>query len=360
MRKWYLILLSILLLIPAPWQPAAADQRILDLRGQKFDSLQQLTQRIDEADGITAVDLNGVTLTADEMKSLLAAYPALHFKWTVRVFGLDISSEDTEADFDGKKIGKISELRDALDCLPALKNIYMWKAPLKREQRDELFQAYPDRFFGWAIQMNTAHVIRTDATAFSTLGKRPGLNFWQMHNFSYCRDLKALDIGHNTIKDLSFLEELPKLKILILADTKLTDISPIACQTDLEYLELFLNDITDISALANLKNLRDVNLAFNNISDLSPLYDLPNLERVWLMMNKKIRKEDIEKLQELHPDCEIIARSYGATGNVWLENGTIIPGTSWRDHPHYDTIFYVFNGGGYVDWDTPVPKAKHK
>ncbi|MBQ4224266.1 MAG: leucine-rich repeat domain-containing protein, partial [Prevotella sp.] len=43
----------------------------------------------------------------------------------------------------------------------------------------------------------------------------------------YCTKLKGLDLGHNAITDISFIENMPHLRVLILADNDLTDISPL-------------------------------------------------------------------------------------------------------------------------------------
>ena len=332
-----------------------ADESRLDLSNRSFGALGELTAILSAAGSVDTVDLTGVTLDADERRALLAAYPTVRFIWKMTVWGVQVTSEDEAITFDSKKAGDIAALCDTLDCMPNVKKVYMWNMQLTREVRDKLFFGYPNVFFGWDIRLNAAHHIRTDATAFSTLSKKPGLYSYNMWNFVYCPNLLALDVGHNTIKNLDFLTSCNKLKILIAIGARITDLTPIACQTDLEYLELFMNEITDISPLANLVNLRDVNLAFNDIADLSPLYELPHLERVWLMMNKRITDDEIARLRAHQPNCEIVTRSYGSTGNVMLEDGTQIPGTSWRHHPHYNTIYYIFNGGGYVDWDADVP-----
>ncbi len=348
-------MLCLLLALLLAMAGSAAAEGALDLSGRAFESFDALCAAIDAAEDHAEVDLTGVALTVEERKALLARYPARHLRWTVDVWGKTISSEDTDVSFEKKQVGKISDLCDALDCLPNIKNVNMWDAQLKKEQRETLFSRYPDVFFGMTLQLNQRHTVRTDATAFSTLGKKPYLYAHNMGNFAHCPNLLALDVGHNTIMNLDFLYNCSKLKILIAADANISDITPIACQTDLEYVELFINKITDISPLAKLTNLRDVNLCFNDISDLSPLYDLPHLERVWLMMNKRITQEEIDKLREHQPNCQIVTRCYGSTGNIMRDDGSLIPGTSWRHHKHYDTIYYIFNGGGYVDWDVEVP-----
>ncbi len=278
----------------------------------------------------------------------------------VSVCGVEVSRQAETVDLSGVKKVKLSQLMQEMDQLPALKRIDMWDATLSKEERIALRERYPEVFFGWTIHINKLHVVRTDATAFSTLGRQPLLNKQNMVNLTMCPDLLALDVGHCLIQDISFMRDMPKLKVLILADAGIKDISALEGQTEVEYLELFLNDIKDISPLANMKKLRDVNLGFNEITDLSPLYDLPCLERVWLMQNEGLKPEEVERLRQHHPDCEIVTYSWGATGNqMEKRNGELVqfPGTSWRDHPHYDTIFYIFNGGGYIGWDEPIPET---
>ena len=276
----------------------------------------------------------------------------------VTVWGHTIALTDTEVTFERGDKGSVDALCEALAQLPALKNVYMWDCVTRPEERAAMHAARPDVFFGWTIQINSYHQVRTDWTAYSAHGRKPKLYKKNMTDFTYMPNLLALDVGHNSITDLEFLRDCAQLKILIVADCGLKDITPLESQTQLEYLELFLNNITDISVLAGMTELRDVNLAFNDITDLSPLYELPHLERVWLMRNDHLSDEEVERLREHQPDCEIVTRSYGATGNLLDEKGRQIPGTSWRHHRHYDTIYYIFKHNEWVSWDLEVPQIK--
>lgn len=285
----------------------------------------------------------------------------------VEICGVDFPADSESIDLTGLRRtvnGKYrtvsaKELNAAFAQMPNLKRVDMWDWPLKRQERDVLLEANPSIAFGWKIGLNSAHSFRTDDTVFSTLGKRPLLSSANdLSVFSLCPNLLALDVGHSRIKKIDFLKELPQLKILILADGGIEDISPLAYQTEIEYLELFKNKITDISPLANLTNLQDVNLCHNDITDLSPLYHLPHLKRVWLSGNKNLSEEEVARLRMHQPNCEIVTRANGSTGNVMiLKDGHWVQdeGTSWRHHPHYDTIFYIFNHGEYIDWDEEVP-----
>lgn len=334
-----------------------AGAEAIDLSTQTFSGIEEIAAAVGQA---KQVNLGSMEMTWADRRSLVEQFPQVEFIWQAELFGVAVTSQDTHVDLDGvKKLGKISELCDALSCMPRLESVAMWSHGLKRDDKVTLHNAFPQVFFGWDIRLNESHRLRTDATAFSTLGKSPLLTRQHMINITFCPNLLALDVGHCLIQDISFLRDCAKLKVLILADAGLKDISPLESQTELEYLELFLNNIRDISPLAKLTKLKDVNLAFNMITDLSPLYDLPNLERVWLMQNEGLKEEEVQRLREHQPNCEIVTYSYGATGNrMKKEHGQLIqfPGTSWRDHPHYDTIYYIFNGGGYIDWDDPIPE----
>ena len=58
----------------------------------------------------------------------------------------------------------------------------------------------------------------------------------------YCTKLKYVDIGHNGFKDLSFVEYLPDLEVLILENDDVSDLSPLVHCQKLEYLDPFTNE----------------------------------------------------------------------------------------------------------------------
>ncbi|MGN0777609.1 MAG: leucine-rich repeat domain-containing protein [Aristaeellaceae bacterium] len=354
MRRW---IMAVLLLGGLLLMTHTALAETLDLRGRSFENLDALTAVLDAAQAPEVVDLTDVPLTTAERKTLLARYPQTHFRWTMTLWGVTVSSEDEEVNFEGKEWMNIDELCALLDTMPNLQTVNMWDKRMKKKDLNVLL-GYPDINFGMTIRMNESHVVRTDWTAYSTLGRQPYINRFDVAYFAFLKNLKALDVGHMFTKTLDYVATLNKLKILIVADCSVSDLTPLASQTELEYLELFKNPITDISQLATLTNLRDLNIGYCQITDLSPLYDLPNLERVWLMGNWKLPEEEIERLREHQPDCEIVSYSYGATGNQMNASKKQIPGTSWRHHKHYDTIHWIFHHHEYIDWDVEVPQVK--
>ena len=290
------------------------------------------------------------------MKKLLIALMLL---MCLIVTGMVLAEESTEkVSYMGKftcdanaeyiDLGKVRvEDMDAfitfLRKLPNIRQVDMFNTNMYTKDIDKLAAAFPEIEFGWTMRIGD-HWVRTDATAFSTLHN----NRSTMHNqnqfkyLKYCKNLLALDIGHNLVTDLSFLYDLPNLKVLILAcNINLKDITPVGSLKDLEYLELFKNDINDISCLANCTNLIDLNICFNRIKDWTPIHGLDKLERLWLYNSNNwsdgypVDREVVKALKENLPNCHVDSTSSSTLGG-------------WREHDRYYVIFHMFKYGEYI------------
>lgn len=254
-------------------------------------------------------------------------------------------------------------LADFLHRLPALKKADMFSTDIKQARVEALAADFPQIRFGWTIVIpcknknnpaRNLHRLRTDATAFSTCHNISATSHdehvWEM--LKYCPDLMALDLGHNsTIRDISFLNYVPKLRVLIFSFNKNNrgpegpplDITPIGNMKDLEYLEICKSNIADISPLANCTKLVDLNLGTNHISDLTPLYGLKSLRRLFIRGcnsygGRPFPEAETEELRRHIPDCDV-------------NNDTVNLGGSWRKHPHYDTLCSIFS------YQTDKPQA---
>lgn len=220
---------------------------------------------------------------------------------------------------------------------------------LSNEQMAALRDSHPSIKFVWMLHI-AKHSLRTDAIGFST--KNPSkytspyatdeynnlvrttvrLKKGDLDQLRYCTDLEALDVGHNylTNDDLSVLQYLPHLKILILADNCITDISALSQLKELMYVELFMNRIPDISPLVGLENLIDINVCYIHLTDTAPLYQFKQAERLWFGLNG-ISSDEIRAISEALPNC--------------VCNGTVrdSTGDGWREHPRYRWMRNFFN-----------------
>lgn len=263
---------------------------------------------------------------------------------SVNVFGLKTDADAETLDFDaaGINVTDAAMLEEFIRLLPNLKEVRMFDSTMAQEDMEHLFDTFPDIFFGFTLHL-AVHTIRTDVTAFSTLHYSspkkddPRHTSQELYMLRMCKRLKALDLGHNTLTDLNFLNFLPDIEVLIISPNYgLTDISPIANCRNLVYLECFNTPITDLSPLSGLTKLRDLNLTRDTkVTDLSPLYDLPNLERFWWGRMNGVPSEQKKIMREKHPNCKFVS-VYNPT-----EGG-------WRKHPHHFAQRDFFRTGVYV------------
>lgn len=84
------------------------------------------------------------------------------------------------------------------------------------------------------------------------------------------------------------LRYMPLLREVILMESDINDLTPLAGLTELQMLWFGNNDITDLTPLAELTNLRELRLCFNRISDLTPLANLQNLTTLHIRGNRYI------------------------------------------------------------------------
>ena len=266
----------------------------------------------------------------------------------ITAYGQDIPVDATFIDLGEIQAEDLDALMATLDKLPQLMRVDMFETRLTAEQMDQLAARYPGIFFGWTIRIQE-HEIRTDATAFSTLhnNKAPQHTSQDFEPIKYCKHLKALDLGHNAITDISFIKDLKELRVLILAINKIEDISVLSGLPNLEYVELFKNKIKDISPLAGMKNVLDLNICFNYVKDYSPLDTLSSLERLWIYNSNNyaasdpIPKEVVAHLKATHPGCHIDHTHYSTLGG-------------WREHPRYFVIFDIFKNSVYQPFAASV------
>lgn len=253
-------------------------------------------------------------------------------EWSMEVCGKTVTNIDEFLDVSNTEITDIDKFVSQLQELPALRKVDMCNCGLTNEQMEQLSLQLPGIKLVWEIKMGI-WTLRTDAVAFSTL--KDGTIMYNLTDedaklLKYCTDMVALDIGHNHVTDLSFLQYMPNLKILILVDNMtedgtgrfVYDLSMLKYCKKLMYLEFFVGSVSDISVLGDLKELVDLNISYNPISDITPLLNLPKLERLFLE-HTNVSLEDYALLQETYPDAQIV---YYGTGSV--DQG-------WRTHERY-------------------------
>ena len=212
--------------------------------------------------------------------------------------------------------------------LPNLNRLVMIDCGLDNAGYAALQDRHPDIKIVWEIVLDY-WTIRTDVVAFSTF-KTTAEEFYMNNDdayyLRYCNELVALDLGHNYVSDLSFLEYMPDLKVLILVDNvkekdgetlrHLTDLSELKYVPKLRYLEIFANNVSDLSFLDYMPELEDLNISYNSVSSIEHMKNMPHIKKLW-MEHTYISGAGVSTLRQLYPNARIVTTGEGSVDQGW-------------------------------------------
>lgn len=256
-------------------------------------------------------------------------------------------SNESELNFNNYTIHDLERFVNSLALFTELKRVEMCNTNLSNEQMAALCDVFPEIKFVWMVHC-AGFDVRTDAVAFSTMftgyGWAPETEV-DFDALRYCTDLEALDIGHHSIKNLDFLKDLKKLKIVILAINRIEDISILEDMQEITYLELFLNKITDLSPLENLVNMEHLNLCHNKtLGDVEPILHYQNLQRLWISYCN-LTKDEIARIRNAYPNARLEFDVYESVQ------------AGWRSTEVYTRMRNVFNNNKMDEMFLPKVKT---
>lgn len=262
-------------------------------------------------------NLESVTLTncwgkMEAVRALRAAFPELNVTWKFSFLGFALDEFTEALDLTGIPM-TVAETEKLLAHLPNLTYVDMTDCGIPDEDMEEMNLRHEDVKIVWTVNLGRWFRIRTDATWFMPAQ----FDFYpsgdDLVNLKYCHDIIALDIGHMNIVSCEFASYMPKLKYLLIADTKIRDLTPLTGLEELVYLELFLTMVTDVSPLLTLTNLEDLNLCYT-VADFNTISQMTWLKNLW-WTNCRGRYILEQTLTETHLEFT----SPSSTGKGWRE-----------------------------------------
>ena len=291
---------------------ADADSIDLSDNGAVSSQLDDVLDLFDMLPNLRKVDMHGDGLSWEDRLKAARRFPEISFGWTVDYGEDEFDSWDTdEINFTRRKISTddLGTLKELTEQIRDLKKLIVCDCGLSNETLAEFRKEIPSVNLVWRIRMGKWS-LRTDQVTFSVLIY--SYNYVRLRNsdiqvLKYCTDLRCLDLGHQSITDVSVIGEyLPELRLLIMADNWISDVTPLANCKHLHYLELFVNNITDLTPLSRLHELVDVNISYNrNLKDITPLLYSPMMERVWLE-STSVSAADFDLLEETYPNAKVV------------------------------------------------------
>lgn len=253
----------------------------LSLTGENID-FAALTELLEMMPHLERVDLTGCGITRQELITLVAGKPECLFVSELEFGDAVLMTDAEEIDLTGQTLRSTAEVEEILPCFPNAKTVILSGCGLDYDTLEALDQRYEDIRFVWTVKVKNVEV-RTDTKWFYPYKYYPEMvvGDQDLVNLRYCHDIEAIDIGHmTTVTSCDWVKYMPNIKYLILVETAITDISPLASLKQLVFLEIFTTKITDYTPLLECTALEDLNLG-NTYGDPAPIMQMTWLKNLW-------------------------------------------------------------------------------
>ena len=281
--------------------------------------ISELSQVLPFFKQLNEVVFTGTVPENEAIYELMCAHPEVSFQWELELFGIRTSNMAESLDLSGIPMESTEEVESYLKYFPKLNHVDMCETGIPSDQMDPLSQRHPQIRFVWTIKIGMG-TLRTDATGFIPykLGHTRYVPLYDEDctELKYCIDLISLDMGHMKITDISFLEHMPNLKYLIVADIPCSDFSPIASLKELIYLEIFKTSFDRPELLLELTKLEDLNISVTPIDSTEELKQMTWLKRLW-MVSTGMNSAQYWEIKEALPDTKVVMPAEHSTARGW-------------------------------------------
>ncbi len=290
------------------------DLELLDLPDGSLSSAEELENLLAYFPRLKTVRLSSLGLPVEDLTALAKRHPEIHFVFEMTFGGHVLSTDAEEIDISNTPLGDPAAVEEILPCFHNLKKVVMCECGISSEEMDALNRRYEDIRFVWSVNLG-GMPYRTDAVHFTP--NRWGLSCdnENIYELRYCTDMVCVDIGHQIkVTNCEWVRFMPELKYLVLAETGISDLTPLENHENLVFLEIFLSKVKDYSPLTTCKALEDLNLCYTQ-GDPEPIGEMTWLKRLWWSGCWLARKKLADKL----PDTYTEYLSLSSTGRGWRE-----------------------------------------
>lgn len=231
---------------------------------------------------LTRADVSGCGFSDETMFSLCQAFPQVIFPWQVPIGDSLFPWDTKELDISGIPFDSAQQVEALIPCFPYLERVVMCHCGLDDETMDGLNQKYENIRFVWSVKIKNVY-IRTDTTYFYPFKcyRSMVVNDEDIYPLRYCTDIVAIDVGHmGLVTNCEWVRFMPNLQYLVIVETAITDISPLATCKNLVFLEIFTTAITDYTPLLECTALEDLNLG-KTYGDPNIIAQMTWLKNIW-------------------------------------------------------------------------------
>lgn len=314
-----------------------------------MDKTVELLQTMTKVKTVELMAADGsCVLALEDVLRLQEACPDVLFNYSFKLFGQTVSTDMESLIYEKVKIGDagLDEIRRIMPIMKNLTFIRLDTCSTSDEATAQLREELKEQCkVTWRVFFGQNNCLTDTYKIWATWN----LNEDEVEVLKYCTEVKYIDLGHNDIRNVDFMAYMPDVEMAIIALGNIHDISGIVNCTKIEYLEIFSNNLDDedmqlLSGLTNIKYLNISNLP--DIRDLSFTDNMKDLRKLWCVMSY-VSKDEIQRVKDLHPDCEVVYRYY--SGDPTDYGWRYVPGTEEKElSPEYALVRARF---GYDTWD---------
>ena len=303
-------------------QEVTSDLTELDLSGLTPADLDEaLLDKLRLLPGLTNVQLMTEAGTSNfapvDVKALMDVLPGAAMNYSFQLFGQTVTTADERVEFKAADIYNegVPEIRAALDILPNCTYFLLDNCGIDDEILAQLRDDYPNTKIVWRVFWSSKHHVLTDTEMINA----NNVSTEPTQVLKYCTDVKYLDLGHSpNLHNIEFVRYMPNLVILIISDSKVTDLTPLMNCPNLEMIEIVkVYTMVDVSPLAHCTKLKGINMSgVRKITDITSLYGLQDMKRLYIG-GTGVSEEMYKEACEAMPNCWISNTLYHSSG-VWM------------------------------------------
>ena len=330
----------------------------LDLSEASSEEVDRLISVLPALTSLRSLDLGSAaaespTISWKQVRALREGLPQADIQYSFTVQGYPFSLSDKILNLNHLVFHDGGDLAESIAvCMPNLQILDMDSCGVSNESMAAIRDRLPDVEVVWRVWIGADYSARTNVKRLMVSNPDRGgdLNTPEsIEGLFYCTHVKYLDMGHNYLMyDVSFLENMPDLEVLILAMTAVKDISPIANCKNLNYLEYQTSAASDLSPLSGLTNLKDLNICYDfALRDIRPIMNL-DLDRLYIGCLSPVPPEQIEQYRQLHPNCIVNSTTEDPTEESW-RYGDIHHNGGWDAAPRYEQLREEFKYSSFPE-----------
>lgn len=282
-------------------------------------TIAQLDRLLHYFPALTRLDLGATEHPEEALLALERGHPGLTILWDMDILGKTYNRGAREIDLSGIPIPETGNLEARLALMPDLEKVIMSGCGLTNEEMDALDRRHPDTRFVWTVNLGGIPV-RTDATWFCPNKYYIKVTDRDLEDLRYCYDMVCIDIGHNRgVTNCDWAANMPKLRYLVIADTNIKDLKPLAGLEELVFLEVFTAPVRDYTPLLECPALEDLNLGYT-YGDPAPVLEMTWLKRLWWTGNPRGLPWSMRnQLRTTLPDTKMEFAAGSSTGAGWRQ-----------------------------------------